>query len=79
MLVFDVALEGLNQAETVLEGAAGKLARLPLVLEAAAPEDVVNLSAEMVALIEARNLFQINARVIRTADELSRSLLDVLA
>jgi flagellar basal body rod protein FlgG len=33
----------------------------------------------MVALIEARNLFQINARVIRTADEMSRSLLDVLA
>jgi flagellar hook protein FlgE len=77
MLVFDVALEGLNRAETVLEGAAGRLARLPLVLEA--PEDVVNLSAEMVALIEARNLFQINARVIRTADEMSRSLLDVLA
>ena len=79
MLVFDVALEGLNRAETVLEGAAARLARLPLALETAAPEDVVNLSAEMVALIEARNLFQINARVIRTADEMSRSLLDVLA
>jgi len=38
----------------------------------------LDLSSEMVALQEARNLFQINTRVLRTADEMSRSLLDVL-
>jgi len=78
MRVFDVALEGLNQAEAVLERTAARLARLPLTLEQPAPQDCVDLSAEMVALLEARNLFQVNTRVLRTADEMSRGLLDVL-
>jgi len=78
MRVFDVALDGLTRAQAVLEGVAGKLARLPLAPEHGAPEDYVDLSAELVALIEARNLFQINARVFRTAAEIERDLLDVL-
>ncbi len=78
MKVFEIALQGLDQAEAVLEGAAGRLARLPLALEDASPEDSVNLSAEMVALLEARARFQINARVLRTAAEMERHLLDVL-
>jgi flagellar hook protein FlgE len=78
MTVFDVALGGLHQAEAKLETAASRLARLPVSLESANPEDVVDLSAEMVALLEARNDFQINTRVIHTADELARHLLDLL-
>jgi len=78
MTVFEIALEGLNRAEAVLEGTAGRLARLPLALEDPLLEDTVNLSAEMVALLEARNHFQINARVLRTAADMERHLLDVL-
>lgn len=78
MILFQVALGGLHQAEAKLERAASHLARLPVSLESANPEDVVDLSEEMVALLEARNDFQINTRVIRTADELARHLLDLL-
>jgi len=78
MTVFDVALGGLHQAEAKLETAASRLARLPVSLELAKPEDVVDLSAEMVALLEARNSYQINSRVIGSADELARDLLELL-
>ena len=78
MQVINAALEGLDRAEALLEGAAGRLARLPLALEQPAPRDCVDLSAEMVALLEARNLFRINTRVIRAAFEMQDHLLDVL-
>ncbi|MBM3745623.1 MAG: hypothetical protein FJW34_07485 [Acidobacteria bacterium] len=78
MRVVDAALDGLTQAQAMLEGTAYRLARLPLALEQPAPQDCVDLSAEMVNLLEARNLFQINTRVLRTAFEMDEHLLDVL-
>jgi len=41
-------------------------------------EDMVDLSAEMVSLLEARHLFQANARVVRTGGEMLRRLLDLI-
>ncbi len=78
MRVVDTALNGLDQAEALLERTADRLARLPLALEQPAPQDSVDLSAEMVSLIEARHHFQINTRVLKTAFELEERLLDVL-
>ena len=47
---------------------------------AARPEqDSVDLSAEAVALLEARNAFALNARVARAAGEMERDALDILA
>jgi hypothetical protein len=78
MRVVDTALDGLNQAQAILEGTASRLARLPTALGQPAPQDCVDLSAEMVALIEARSLFQTNTRVLRTAFEMDEHLLDLL-
>ena len=78
MRVVDDALNGLDQAEAMLERTADRLARLPLALEQPAPQDAVELSAEMVSLLEARNYFRINTRVLNTAFEMEEQLLDVL-
>jgi flagellar hook-associated protein FlgK len=70
-----IALGGMNQAQTRLEGTANRLAK------AADPAaaDTVDLSAEMVALMEARNAFAVNAKVAATGDELQKSVIDLLA
>lgn len=78
MKTVDVALCGLGRAEALLERTAGRLARLPGASEQTAPQDVVDLSAEMVALLEAGNRFQINTRVLKTAFQMEQRLLDVL-
>jgi flagellar hook protein FlgE len=39
---------------------------------------VVDLSAEVVALIEAKNLHGVNAKVFQTAAELDQHILDIL-
>lgn len=44
----------------------------------AAPEDTVDLSAEMVKLLHARNAFQSNARVIETEDKMRKSAVNLL-
>ena len=77
MIRLDTALQGLDRAEKKLEATAQRLARLPASAESAAPEDSVSLSDEMVALMEARSLFAVNTRVIRTANEMEQDLLDM--
>ena len=69
MIDFSVPLAGLQQAEARLERTAQRLAR------ASSPEDTVDLSAEMVALIEARLLAQANLNVLRTQAEIAKELL----
>ncbi len=68
-----VALSGMDRAETKLESAAARIAK------AADPQDSVDLSAEMIALMEAKDAFAVNARVFRTADEMQAHVLDILA
>jgi len=70
-----IALGGMHEAESRLEGAANRLARLA----DPAAADTVELSAEMVALMEARNAFAVNARVAATGDEVQKSVIDLLA
>ncbi len=73
MQISAIALSGMHAAETRLEHAANRIARV------SQPEDQVDLSAEMVALIEARNNFAANANVMKTADEVERSLLELVS
>jgi flagellar hook protein FlgE len=73
MGIFGVALGGMAGAEARLETTAKRLAGV------ADPADTVDLSAEMVALMESRNTFAANANVLKTADEMERKALDVLA
>ena len=72
MEISAIALSGMNQAQTRLEGVAKRLARV------SDSADTIDLSTEMVALLEARNAYATNAKVLKTADEMHGSLLDVL-
>ena len=69
-----IALGGMRNAQTTLEKTAERIA-------AVSPEtsDSVDLSSQMVAMLAARNQFQSNARVIRTADDMQKTLLNLLA
>lgn len=78
MRVADTALDGLHRAEAKLERTADRLARLPSARELSAPEDYVDLSEEMVTLLEARQHFKLNTAVLKTALEMEDHLLDML-
>ncbi len=78
MSLIPTATEGMRKAEERVQRAAERLARLPLAGDASAPEDVVDLSAEVVALLEAKNAHAINAKVAETATQLDQHLLDIL-
>lgn len=78
MSILPTASEGLRKAEERVQRVAERLARLPLSTEGAPPEDVVDLSAEVVALLEAKNAHAANAKVAATAAELDQHILDIL-
>lgn len=73
-----IALEGMHRAETRLERTAGRLAQVGTASAGNAPADTVSLSDEMVSLLSARNEFAIGARVLETAQEIERNVLDIL-
>ena len=74
MIDFSVPLAGMKQAEESLQKTASRLAGAGV----AGAGDTVDLSAEMVALIEARNEFAVNTKVVRTEDQMTKSLLNIL-
>jgi hypothetical protein len=78
MSILPTATEGLRKAEERVQRVAERLARLPLATDSSAPQDVVDLSAEVVALLEAKNAHAVNAKVAQTAVELDQKLLDIL-
>lgn len=65
-----IALSGMTAARERFERAALRTAR--------AEQDSVDLSAEAVALVEARNAFALNARVARAAGEMEKNALAIL-
>ena len=74
MIDFSAPLAGLQRAEASLNRTAARLATGSF-----SGADSVDLSVEMVALIEARLAHQANANVLRAEAETSRVLLDLLA
>lgn len=75
MNIMSTGIEALHRAEDRLQAVAEELARAG---DPAHLEDTVDLSREMVAMIEARNEHAVNAKVIETAEEMQKHLLDVL-
>ena len=69
---------GMQAAHGTLEKSANRIARLGAAVSEGGG-DAVDLSAEAVALITAKEQFQANARVIRVADEMQKNLLNLLA
>ena len=72
MIDFSIPLGGLNQATSSLHQTATKLAKAGF----SPAGDTVDLSSEMVNLIQVRNDFGANTKVIKTQDEMTKTLLD---
>lgn len=70
------ALTGMQNAQSALDRAATRIAR---VTEPTQPPDIVDLSAEMVAMMQARTDFAANANVARGYDDLTGTLLNMFA
>lgn len=75
MIDFSTPLAGMNAASESLNRTAAKIASIG----GSPAGDSVDLGAEAVAMIEARNDFAANAQAARTADEMTRALLNILA
>jgi flagellar hook protein FlgE len=74
-----IALQGLEQAQVQLQNAAIRLAGAGAESPDGAGLDTVDLSAEIVALMSAKNQFSANLSTLKTADQIQQSLLDVTA
>lgn len=77
MNITQAGLHSLERAEAMLDRAAQRIARLPLAADAVT-EDSIELSAEIVALLEAKNLYKAGLKVIETGAELQQATLDLL-
>ena len=75
--ITSIALRGLEAASNRVNGAARNIATI------GNPEgsggDIVDISAYMVALIEAQVMFAANVKAVKAANEMSGNLLDLLA
>ena len=69
------ALQGLTRSEAQFNGVADKIARLPL--SQFGQGDQVDLSAEAVALLQAKNSFEANTKVVQVADQMEQTLLNM--
>jgi hypothetical protein len=73
-----IALQGMEQAQGQMEKAAIRLATAGASPDGAAL-DVVDLSAEMVAMMSAKTDFSVNLSVLKTAAQLEKQAIDVMA
>jgi len=67
-----IALQGLHLADIQLEAAASRIASADGSSPDGANLDVVDLSAEMIALMAAQSLFDINLATLKTADQMQK-------
>jgi len=77
MDISSIALQGLDQANAQREAAAAKIADTGATSPDGIPLDTVDLSAEMVALMSAQNLFEANLATIKTAAQMQKALIDI--
>jgi hypothetical protein len=71
MIDFSAPLSGMAQAETSVNQIATRLTQ--------PANDTVDLSAEMVALMQSRNDFAINLKLAQTEDQITQSAFSILA
>jgi len=74
-----IALQGLQQADAQLNTAATRIASAGATSPNGANLDTVDLSAEVVALMSAKNQFSANLVTIKTADEMQKDVIDLMA
>ncbi len=73
-----IALQGLQQADAQLEQAATRIASAGIASANGANLDTVDLSAEVVALISARDLSAVNLSTLKTGDEIQKTAIDLM-
>lgn len=74
-----IAIRGLQQAEAQLEKTATKVASWGGNSLDGAAVDTVDLSVEMVALMSAANQFSVNLSTLKTAEQVQKKVIDLLA
>lgn len=74
-----IALQGIDQAQTQLEGAAAGIASAATLSPDSATADTVSLSTEVVALLSAKNAFSANLATLKVADQIQKNVVDLLA
>lgn len=74
MIDFSAPLAGLDRATKTLDKVAQRVAEAGTT----GGEDTVDLSAEAVSLMVAKQNFESNVKVLQTADQMSKNLLDLL-
>jgi len=72
MIDFSTPLAGMERASSNVDKIAAKVGGLGF------PGDTVDLSSEMVDLLQSKNDFEANANVLRTEDQMTKNVLDVL-
>ena len=72
-----IALQGLQQADAQLERAASAIAHVGVTSPDGVPVDIVDLSAELVELMSAQNLFEANLATIKTDNQMQKALIDL--
>jgi flagellar hook-associated protein FlgK len=79
MSAINQALQGLQSAESQFNTAASRIAQWPQTQTApttAPAGDTVDLSTEAVNLLQAKNDFDVNTKVIKIADQMDLTLLN---
>ena len=74
-----IALQGLDQAQVQLQNAATRLAGAGADSPDGAGLDTVDLSAEIVALMSAQNQYSANLSTLKTADQIQKNAIDLMA
>ena len=74
-----IPLEGIRRAQSQIDISAKKLARLPVPASSGGNgADVVDLSAETVALIQNKRVAEANIAAFQSIDEVQKKLIDIL-
>ncbi len=76
MIALTQAWQGLSNSEAQFDAAAGQIARAPRA--DLGQGDQVDLSTAAVALLQARNSFETNLKVMQTAGQMEKKLLDMV-
>lgn len=74
-----IAVQRIDVAQAQLEAAAMGIASAATLPPDAAASDTVDLSAEVVALLSAKNQLSVNLSTLKIADETQKSAVDLLA
>jgi flagellar hook protein FlgE len=74
-----IALQGLEQGQVQLEKAAIRLANVGAESPDGASLDAVDLSAEIVALMSGKTQFSASLSILKTADDIQKTTLNVMA